>query len=62
MKALLPVVASLFTIEAAAQDVVRAVKLSAPLVVDGRLDEELYKTQPGVKSLVQVAPNYGKPQ
>ena len=61
MKALLPAVASLVAIEASAQAVVRAVKLAAPLTGDGRLDEDLYKSQPGVNSLVQVAPNYGKP-
>jgi hypothetical protein len=44
-----------------AQPVVRAVKLTTPLVVDGKLDEELYRTAPGVDRLVQGAPKYGQP-
>ena len=51
----------LLALPAAGQTVVRAVKLDAPLVVDGRLDEPLYQTAPGVNALVQVAPNYGQP-
>jgi hypothetical protein len=46
---------------ATAQPVVRAIKLTAPLVVDGKLDEELYRAAPSVDRLVQVAPNYGQP-
>jgi hypothetical protein len=61
MRVTIPVLASLLAVDAGAQDVVRAVKLSAPLTVDGRLDEALYKSQPGVNALVQVAPNYGRP-
>ena len=46
---------------AAAQPVARAIKLSAPLVVDGKLDDDVYRTAPSVTTLVQVAPDYGKP-
>src|SRR3954466_3598813 len=61
MKVTLPVLALLVAADAGAQAVVHAVKLTAPLVVDGRLDETLYKTAPGGNGLVQVAPSYGKP-
>jgi hypothetical protein len=40
---------------------VRAIKLSAPLNVDGRLDEELYAREQPFGQLIQVAPKYGEP-
>ncbi len=52
---------ALLAATATGQSVVRAIKLDAPLLVDGKLDEALYQTAPGVNRLVQVAPSYGQP-
>jgi Domain of unknown function (DUF5916) len=40
---------------------VRAIKLLAPLVVDGRLDEDVYTSNPPFGDLIQVVPATGKP-
>ncbi|MGE3510983.1 MAG: hypothetical protein AB7N65_19100, partial [Vicinamibacterales bacterium] len=39
----------------------RAVRLDKPLVLDGRLDEEVYRTVPGVSDFVQQEPYAGQP-
>jgi Domain of unknown function (DUF5916) len=39
---------------------VRAIKLNAPLRVDGRLDEEVYQANPPFGGMIQVAPRYGE--
>jgi hypothetical protein len=40
---------------------IRVVKLSAPLRIDGRLDEPLYKTVPPISDFIQVEPQEGMP-
>jgi len=40
---------------------VRAIKLSAPLKFDGRLDDEVYTKYPGFGGMLQVAPRYNEP-
>jgi len=44
------------------QATVRAIKLAAPLRVDGVLDEEVYSRERPFGGLIQVAPRYGEPQ
>jgi hypothetical protein len=44
------------------QATVRAIKLPAPLKVDGVLDEEVYAREKPFGGLIQVAPRYGEPQ
>ena len=41
---------------------VRAIKLTAPLRVDGKLDDEVYRREQPFGGFIQVAPNYGAPQ
>jgi hypothetical protein len=41
--------------------VVRAVRLSTPLRVDGKLDEEVYQTVTPVSDFIQTLPDEGKP-
>lgn len=41
---------------------VRAIRLTAPLRVDGVLDEEVYAREKPFGGLIQVAPDYGAPQ
>ena len=38
---------------------VRAIKLTAPLIVDGKLDEEVYQREQPFGGFLQVAPRYG---
>jgi hypothetical protein len=40
---------------------IRAVKLTTPLRLDGRLDDEIYGAVAPFGGLIQVAPDYGKP-
>jgi hypothetical protein len=40
---------------------IRVVKLSAPLRIDGRLDEPLYTTVPSISDFIQVEPQEGMP-
>jgi hypothetical protein len=40
---------------------VRAVRLDAPLRLDGALDEALYRTVPSISDFIQVEPNDGEP-
>src|SRR4030095_7685370 len=40
---------------------VRAVQLTSPLRVDGRLDEEIYLTVPPVSGLIPLEPQGGEP-
>ena len=42
------------------QATVRAIKLSAPLTVDGRLDDEVYRREQPFGGLLQVVPRYGQ--
>ncbi|MEZ5291009.1 MAG: DUF5916 domain-containing protein [Vicinamibacterales bacterium] len=41
--------------------VVRATRLDHPLVIDGQLDETLYRTVPPVSDFIQTVPNEGAP-
>jgi len=41
---------------------VRAIKLTAPLVLDGKLDEEVYAQERSFGGFLQVAPKYGAPE
>src|SRR5262245_12199464 len=41
--------------------VVRAIRLSEPLRVDGRLDETVYQTFPPISDFIQSAPEAGAP-
>ena len=56
-----PVAPSVITRNAAGQATVRAIKLSAPLKLDGVLDEEVYAREAPFGGLIQVAPSYGEP-
>src|SRR3990170_763461 len=47
--------------DAAGRATVRAVRLSDPLRVDGRLDESLYTTAVPASDFVQIEPNDGAP-
>lgn len=55
-----PVPPATITRDATAQATVRAIKLSAPLVVDGKLDEEVYQREQPFGGLIQVVPKYGQ--
>jgi hypothetical protein len=48
--------------DASGKVTVRAIKLSAPLKVDGRLDEEVYQQYQPFGGFVQVVPRYGETQ
>src|SRR5262245_14123160 len=43
------------------QATVRAIRLAAPLAVDGRLDEDVYTQNPPFGELIQVVPRTGEP-
>lgn len=47
--------------DASGQATVRAIRLLAPLVVDGALDEDVYAQNPPFGDLVQVVPRTGQP-
>jgi hypothetical protein len=55
-----PVAPAVITRDAAGQATVRAIKLAAPLTVDGRLDEEIYRREQQFGGLIQVVPRYGQ--
>ena len=57
-----PVPPEVITRAANGQATVRAIKLSAPLKVDGVLDEEVYAREKPFGGLIQVTPRYGEPQ
>jgi len=40
---------------------VRAVRISSPIVIDGRLDEEVWMTAPAITDFRQTTPNEGEP-
>jgi hypothetical protein len=56
-----PVAPAVITRDATGQATVRAIKLTAPLVVDGNLDEEVYRREQPFGGLIQVVPRYGQP-
>ena len=55
-----PIPPATITRDETGQATVRAIKLSAPLMVDGRLDEELYTREQPFGGLLQVVPRYGE--
>lgn len=57
-----PVAPAVITRNGAGQATVRAIKLVTPLKVDGVLDEDVYKNEASFGGLIQVAPDYGKPE
>jgi hypothetical protein len=57
-----PITPEVITRRADGQATVRAIRLSAPLKVDGVLDEEVYAQEKPFGGLIQVTPNYGEPQ
>ena len=57
-----PVAPAVITRNAAGQASVRAIKLTAPLKLDGVLDEEVYQRETSFGGLIQVVPDYGKPE
>ena len=48
-------------VEADDHVVVRAIRLTAPLRLDGRLDEAVYRTEKSFDGLVQSQPDFGQP-
>ena len=57
-----PVAPEVITRTPTGQATVRAIKLTASLKVDGRLDEEVYTREKPFGGLIQVTPRYGEPQ
>jgi hypothetical protein len=51
---------AVITRDATGQATVRALKLSTPLTVDGKLDEEVYRREQPFGGLIQVVPRYGE--
>src|SRR4051812_1533426 len=48
--------------DASGKATVRAIKLTQPLHVDGKLDEEVYQLHQPFGGLIQVVPQYGAEQ
>jgi hypothetical protein len=57
-----PVAPDVITRNAAGQATIRAIRLTSPLTVDGRLDEEVYARERPFGGLIQVAPRFGELQ
>jgi hypothetical protein len=56
-----PVPPAVVSRDAAGRVIVRAVRLDAPIQVDGRLDERVYQTTPAIGGFVQQEPAEGEP-
>ena len=56
-----PVAPAVISRDANGGATVRAIKLSAPLKLDGVLDEEVYTREAPFGGLIQAAPDYGQP-
>ncbi len=54
-----PVAPAVISRDTAGHATVRAIKLAAPLTLDGRLDEEVYAREQPFDGLIQVVPAYG---
>jgi hypothetical protein len=57
-----PIAPEVMTRNAAGQVSIRAIKLTSPLRVDGRLDEEVYAREKSFGGFLQVVPRYGEEQ
>jgi hypothetical protein len=55
-----PVPPNVITRDETGHATVRAIKLTSPLTVDGRLDEEVYQRERPFGGLLQVVPRYGE--
>jgi hypothetical protein len=56
-----PVPPAVITHDASGRATIRAVRLTAPLRVDGRLDDEVYSTVPAISDFIQNDPQEGAP-
>ena len=56
-----PVPPEVISRDASGRTTVRAVRLTTPLRLDGRLDEELYQTVPSMSGFIQGEPQAGAP-
>jgi hypothetical protein len=56
-----PVFPAVQTRDAQGGTTVRAIKLSAPLTLDGKLDEAIYRDVPPIGGFIQVLPDAGQP-
>jgi hypothetical protein len=56
-----PVAPQTITRDERGRATVRALRLTAPLRIDGRLDEDVYASAPPFGGFVQVVPRYGQP-
>lgn len=56
-----PVAPEVMTSDSAGHKTIRAIKLTAPLTVDGVLDEPVYQREKPFDGLIQVAPDFGAP-
>ncbi len=56
-----PIAPEVISRNAAGQATVRAVRLAAPLQLDGKLDEAVYQDVPAISDFVQVDPAAGEP-
>src|SRR3954451_9705394 len=54
-----PVAPAVVNRDSAGRATVRAIRLTAPLTVDGKLDEEVYVSTPSVSDFVQQVPSEG---
>ena len=56
-----PIAPAVVTRDNAGHATVRAIRLASPLTVDGRLDEEVYRSTTSVSDFVQQVPREGAP-
>ena len=56
-----PVAPAVLTRDASGHATIRAVRLTTPLRIDGRLDEEIYSTVPSISGFIQQEPVDGAP-
>ena len=56
-----PLPPEVFARDAAGRTTIRAVMLTRPLVLDGSLDEDVYRTTPPITAFLQMLPRAGEP-
>jgi hypothetical protein len=56
-----PVAPEVITRDAAGRATIRAVRLTSPIRLDGRLDEEIYTLVPPISDFIQTEPRAGEP-